>query len=298
MGRLLLQGGHIQMLVMKDEILISISMGQKNVSIKPFSPNVFQDPIPIIANHPIWPTRKRLEVWQRLNESSHFTAQLNKCWPATPSFSFSYRPSKANARVALPLLSVLFCPLKQRLMSISSTNSLVLSNTDTDILLSLLEWRYAVTPTGELAPQPAMMGNRRPVCHLVKREDRFVTEITTQSNWTRNLVQNDVLWGNINTDFDALQILAQCKMLFPHMMNELPLASPRSSVRKILHLVQCETKAHFSLVNVMRLVKSFEQKLRTAVASWPENKQSCYEALDKIFCLYGFLVPTKITLGK
>jgi hypothetical protein len=49
---------------------------------------------------------------------------------------------------------------------------------------------------------------------------------------------------------------------------------------------------------MMRLVKSFEQKLRTAVASWPENKQSCYEALDKIFCLYGFLVPTKITLGK
>lgn len=143
-----------------------------------------------------------------------------------------------------------------------------------------------------------MMGNRRPVCHLVKREDRFVTEITTQSNWTRNLVQNDVLWGNVNTDFDALQILAQCKMLFPHMMNELPLASPCSSVRKILHLVQCETKAHFSLVNMMRLVKSFEQKLRTAVASWPENKQSCYEALDKIFCLYGFLVPTKITLGK
>lgn len=29
MGRLLLQGGHIQMLVMKDEILIPISMGQK-----------------------------------------------------------------------------------------------------------------------------------------------------------------------------------------------------------------------------------------------------------------------------
>jgi hypothetical protein len=181
-------------------------------------------------------------------------------------------------------------------MSSSSANPLVLSDADTDTLLQSLEWRYAITPGGELAPLQAIDWNKRPVCHLVKREDRFVTEITTQSNWTRNLVRNDVLWNN--TDFDAYRTLAYCKMLFPHMTNEPHIRQPGSSVRKILNLIQCEVKAHFSLVHTMRLEKPLEQKLRQAVASWPENKDSCYEALDKIFCAYGFLVPTKITVGE
>ncbi|KAG2179902.1 hypothetical protein INT43_003688 [Umbelopsis isabellina] len=178
--------------------------------------------------------------------------------------------------------------------SASPATRLVLSDSETSLLLDSLEWRYALTPTGELAPEAAMAVSIRPICHLVKRTDRFVTEITTQSNWTRNLVQNNVLWGN--TDFDDLQVLAQCKMLFPHMMKELPLPQSGTSVRKILHLVQCETMGHFSLVNVMRAVKSLEQKLHEAVLSWPENKSSCYEALDKVFGTYGFLMPTKITL--
>lgn len=192
--------------------------------------------------------------------------------------------------------SVLSRPYWIWIMSSSSANSLVLSDADTDALLRGLEWRYAITPAGELAPEPAISFNKLPVCHLVKREDRFVTEITTQSNWTRNLVQNDVLWNN--TDFDAYQALAQCKMLFPHLTNERHIPQPGSSIRKILNLVQCETKAHFSLVNTMKLELPLEQKLRLAIASWPENKNSCYEALDKIFCAYGFLVPTKITLGE
>ncbi|KAG2181652.1 hypothetical protein INT44_008467 [Umbelopsis vinacea] len=179
-------------------------------------------------------------------------------------------------------------------MSSSSTNPLVLSDADTDTLLRVLEWRYAITPAGELAPEPAIKYNKRPLCHLVKREDRFVTEITTQSNWTRNLVQNDVIWNNL--DFDAYRTLAHCKMLFPHMTNEPHTPQPGSSVRKILNLVQCETKAHFSLVQTMKLEPPLEKKLHLAIASWPENKDSCYEALDKIFCAYGFLVPSKITL--
>ncbi|KAI8582989.1 hypothetical protein K450DRAFT_225791 [Umbelopsis ramanniana AG] len=181
-------------------------------------------------------------------------------------------------------------------MSSSSTKPLVLSDADTDALLQALEWRYAITPAGELAPKPAISYNKLPLCHLVKREDRFVTEITTQSNWTRNLVQNDVLWNNL--DFDAYRTLAQCKMLFPHMTNEAHTPQPGSSVRKILNLVQCEAKAHFSLVQTMKIEQPLEQKLHLAIAPWPENKDSCYEALDKIFCAYGFLVPSKITLGE
>ena len=169
-------------------------------------------------------------------------------------------------------------------------------------ILSQINWRHGILPSGTIATDPCFVFREMPVIKMFvidpHQDPTAATAATTapyhqavfvtQSEWTFNLVHSGAIY-NLHDD-STLRALSDCQLIF-HQLEK-----PQ---KKTLHLLHFDTVAWFRVGDILRSTKSFEKTLDDALQYWPSDpSKAWHELCNNVWKVYGFLWPQKIILGK